>query len=210
MKKSRKEKEQHFWDRFAGEYDDFVEKRVAKKYEKIIDNLIIDTKTTRHLLEIATGTGVLSFKLCEHIPEITATDLSPEMIKIARQKAAEQSVKNITFAVENAYDLSFPDNSFDTVVASNVLHLMFGPAVALREMKRVVKDEGKIIIPTFCHGQNLLSHIVSRIMSLSGFKARSRWSVKSFMSFVRQNGLKPFRVEVIPGFMPLVYLVAKP
>jgi ubiquinone/menaquinone biosynthesis C-methylase UbiE len=206
---SRTEIEQRFWDGFAGKYDRFIDKRVAKDYAKMLDMLIEDTHGSQHLLEIAAGTGIWALKLSDRIPKITATDLSPEMIKIAKEKATKQSVSNITFQVEDSCNMTFPDNSFDTILASNVLHLLFEPGTALREMKRVLMQDGKIIIPTYCHGQSWMSTMISRMMGLSGFKARSRWSDKTFIEFVKQNGLEPIRVEVLPGHIPFVYLVTK-
>jgi ubiquinone/menaquinone biosynthesis C-methylase UbiE len=207
--KSRREEEQRFWDSCARKYDTFIEKHLAKAYEEVFAELIEDTKETENLLETGTGTGIIAFRLYEHIPKIMATDLSPEMIKIAEEKAMRLSVRNIDFRVEDLCDLGFPDHSFDTVIASNVLHLLFDPETALREMKRVVKDNGQIIIPTYCHGQSLLSHIVSRIMGIAGFRARSRWSVADFNAFITDNGLRPVKTKVIKGVIPLVYMVVE-
>ncbi len=52
------------------------------------------------------------------------------------------------------------------------------PRRALASMKRVVKDGGKVIVPAFCHGENLLSRVFSAFMTFSGFQAVGRWSIK--------------------------------
>jgi hypothetical protein len=89
-----------------------------------------------------------------------------------------------------------------------VLHLLYQPVKALHEMKRVLSDNGTIILPTFCHGADLSSHIISRFMGLFGFKVRTRWSVNSFIDFVRTNGFRIIREEILKDKIPLVYLVA--
>lgn len=168
-----------------------------------------DTENAGNLLELATGTGLISLKLSERIPNIIATDLAPEMLRIAREKAAKKGVQNIEFQEEDICALRFPNNSFDTIIASNVLHLLFEPDKAIREMRRVLKNKGRIIVPTYCHGNSLLSHMVSRVMSLSGFRARSRWSVKSFTRFIENNGFEIVKHETLDDIIPMIYLVAK-
>ena len=98
--------------------------------------------------------------------------------------------------------------SFDIVIASNVLHLLFYPEKAIQEMKRVLKDNGQIIVPTYCHGENLKSLLISRLMGLAGFKARNRWSIKSFKDFIEKNGFKIADSEVFKDKIPLVYIKA--
>ncbi|MBN1598862.1 MAG: hypothetical protein JW894_11265 [Bacteroidales bacterium] len=75
-------------------------------------------------------------------------------------------------------------------------------------MKRVLKKDGRIIIPTYCHGEDLKSHIISRLMGLSGFKARTRWSIASFKCFVEKCGFRIIKVTIIKDIIPLVYLIA--
>lgn len=58
---SRIQKEQKFWNSFASKYDSFVHKRASKTYDILYQTLLVDTKETKHLLEIATG------KICLHI-----------------------------------------------------------------------------------------------------------------------------------------------
>ena len=206
--KTRAEQEQKYWDSFAGKYDNFVNKKAFKTYKVLYKFLLADTMETKHLLEIATGTGTHSIDLCKQIPNITATDLSPEMLKIANKKSRENNITNINFQIEDSCNLSFPDKSFDTILASNILHLLYKPDWALVEMKRVLKNNGKIIIPTYYHGHNLFTHIISRFMSLSGFKVRSRWSVKSFKKFLDKNGFVLKKTEKVRDKIPLVYVVA--
>lgn len=206
--KNRIEKERAFWDSFAKKYDSFINKNASKSYERLFVRLLHDTKTTTNLLEVATGTGILSFKLSDQIFQVTAIDIAPEMIEIAKSKSRDKQISNINFQVGDSCELDFENELFDTVLASNVLHLLYQPDLALKEMTRVLKPNGKIIIPTYCHGDSVKSHILSRLMGLAGFKARSRWSVKSFEKFVEECGLKIINSEVFKDKIPLIYLQA--
>jgi ubiquinone/menaquinone biosynthesis C-methylase UbiE len=206
---NRVELEKTFWDSFAKKYDKFINKIASKTYGIIFDNLAIDTSKSENLLEIATGTGIIALRLSDHITKIIAIDIAPEMIKIAKEKSLQKSISNIDFRIGDSCNLEFQDKTFDTIIASNVLHLLFEPNLALQEMKRVLKDNGQIIIPTYCHGANLKSHIISRLMGLAGFKARTRWTLTSFRDFVRENGFEIIKEYLIRDKIPLVYLVAK-
>jgi len=206
---NRIEKERGFWDSFASKYDSFIQKNASSSYEKLLIELLNDTNDSSELLEIATGTGILSIELRSQISKITAIDISPEMIEIAKKKIEEHQISNIDFRVGDSNNLEFSDMSFDTVIASNVLHLLYQPDTAISEMKRVVSKKGKIIIPTYCHGENLKTHLISRLMGIVGFKARSRWSVNSFKAFIKRNGLHIERFMIFKDKIPLIYVVAR-
>ncbi len=208
---NRVQQEQEFWNSYAEKYDTFISKKASGYYDVLLAKLTADIQGTEHLLEVATGTGVLGLSLCEQIPQVTATDLSVEMIKVAQQKAERQKINHIDFRVEDSCNLTFPENTFDTILAANVLHLLFEPQQAMREMKRVLKKGGKIIIPTYCHGQSWRSQLASRLMSIlthRGFKARSRWSISGFSNFVIDAGFHVDKTVIIKGLIPMAYLVA--
>ncbi|MFA5419067.1 MAG: hypothetical protein WC341_11480 [Bacteroidales bacterium] len=89
--------------------------------------------------------------------------------------------------------------------------MLAGTDLAMQEMKRVLKDNGLVIIPTYCHGANLKAHLLSRLMvlGLPGFKARSRWSFRTFRDFVKRNGFRIISDDKIHGPIPLLYLIAE-
>ena len=205
---SRIATERKFWNAKAKGYDGVVNKLFRKFYEAILKNLRQDTDQSEKLLEVATGTGILAIELSDHVSHITAVDIAPEMLQVARKKSAAKQKKNIDFMDGDICDLPFDDKSFDTVVASNVLHLLFQPRLAMQEIRRVLRDDGKIIVPTFCHGATLRSNILSRMLSLIGQKTRSRWSQRSYQEFINENGFKITRSIYLNGNIPLTYIVA--
>jgi phosphatidylethanolamine/phosphatidyl-N-methylethanolamine N-methyltransferase len=208
---NRIEKERLFWDSFAKQYDSNRKKPGTNEaYEFLFRMFRKDVAGAQNLLEAATGTGLISLNICDLVSTITAMDLSPEMLKIAKRKAISQGVQNIDFQIGDICEITFPDYQFDVIIASNVLHLLFEPDAAIQELKRVLKPGGKIIVPTYCHGENLKSHLFSRCMNLIGFRARSRWSISSFEEFIEKNGFEISKKEKIEGIIPMLYLVAKP
>jgi len=206
--KDRASEERRFWDSYAKKYDNFIAKRVSRSYSRLLQKLRTDAKNCGELLEIGTGTGLLSLELRDIVSNITAIDISPEMIAIARSKAEVSQTANIDFQVGDSCDLDFENDSFDMVIASNVLHLLHEPELAVKEIKRVLKEDGQAVLPTYCHGENWKTLLISKLMSLFGFRARSRWSIDSFRAFVENNGLRILDSEVFEDKIPLFYVRA--
>lgn len=134
---------QNAYDGIAGQY----EKRtwfdqhilgVARLKKKLL------SKAHGKILDVACGTG-------QNIPflaadsEITAVELSPRMLDVARGNAAKHDF-NVHFAVMDAEDLEFPDGTFDTVVSTLSTCTFPNPVKALQEMKRVCRPNGLILL----------------------------------------------------------------
>ena len=207
--KNRIEKERGFWNFFSTKYDRFINITLNATYRQLYQLLKTDVTGTGKILEVATGTGLLAFEICNNVKSINAIDISPEMIKVASEKQKQRNISNITFEVGDSCNLAFEDGTFDVVIASNVLHLLFDPEKSLSEIRRVLKPGGFAILPTFCHADNLQSQIISGFMSLFSFRARNKWTTKSFESFVRNNDFKIVKSEIIVGKIPLLYLLTE-
>lgn len=92
------------------------------------------------VLELGCGTGYFTRELARSGAEIVAIDVSPELLEIA---SANCSAPNVRYEIQNAYELSYPDAVFDSVVGSSVLHHL-GIEAALREIYRALKPGGTI------------------------------------------------------------------
>jgi ubiquinone/menaquinone biosynthesis C-methylase UbiE len=204
---NRIELERKFWNSKAKDYDKVVSKFLPKIYETILVNLIQDVSQSKKVLDAAAGTGILSIEMSEHVSHITAIDIAPEMLNIAKEKSAKMQKHNIDFEIGDICNLRYDNKSFDTVVASNVLHLLFNPEIALQEISRVLIDRGKIIVAVGCYGANLRSKILSTIFALLGQKTNTRWSQKSFKEFVEKIGFAITKEVYVNGMIPLIYLV---
>jgi hypothetical protein len=69
-------------------------------------------------------------------------------------------------------------------------------------------NNGKVILPTYCHGQNYKTRFISAIMSITGFKAANKWSLKQFQKFIEREGLKIDKEEIIKDKIHLSFIVA--
>ena len=207
--KNRIKSESRFWNSFSAKYDRFINRTLGPTYRQLYKMLKTDISGSDKVLEVATGTGLLAFEICRYVNSIIAIDIAPEMIRIAMHKLQVNKIENIEFQIGDSCSLEFEDNSFEVVIASNVLHLLFNAEKSLSEIHRVLKNGGIAILPTFCHAENIQSRIISGFMSLFGFKARNKWSVKSYTTFIENNGFIITKAEVIPGKIPLMYCLVK-
>ena len=140
--------EKNFWDRNAGRYDRFMQKDGAA-YERMYA-LIRPVVRHKTVLELATGTGLIAKHIVHEADWVEATDASPEMIAAARQGSCSAKLH---FSVEDLFCPPYAEDSFDVVIAANVLHVIPEPDRALREMGRVLKDDGVLIVPTFTRSE---------------------------------------------------------
>lgn len=158
------------------------------------------------VLELACGTGLLSVKIAPIVKHLEATDFSAEMIKQAKMKSYSAKLH---FSVQDATQLPYAPESFDVVVISNALHIMPDPKASLRNIRRVLKDDGILIAPTFTAAGSIGGRIRIRIMELSGFRVFHKWTPESFLAFLRENGFKIQKGEVFKGGLTLTYAEAK-
>ena len=191
----------NFWDKNAGRYDRFMRKDRAA-YDEMYE-LIRPIVRHKTVLELATGTGLIAKNIVNAAAHIEATDVSAEMI--AEAKRDTRSAK-LHFSVQNMFCLPYAEESFDVVIVSNALHIVPQPEKALQEIKRVLKDDGTLIAPTFTHAGNSFSGKVKAFfMKLAGFPLHSRWTSAEHLRFLRQNGWAVRKSAVLKASFPLTY-----
>ena len=196
-----------FWDRNAGLYDRFMRKDGAA-YEMLYEMIqpVVRRKT---VLELATGTGLIAKHIVNAAAHIEATDASAEMIAEAERN--NHSAK-LHFSVQDMFCLPYADGSFDVVIVSNALHIVPQPEKSLIEIKRVLKDDGVLIAPTFTHaGNSFCGKVRAFFMRLAGFPLHSKWTSEEYLNFLRRNGWTVRKSAVLKASFPLTYAeCAKP
>ena len=168
-----------FWDKNAGRYDRFMRKDRAA-YEEMY-KLIRPVVKAKTVLELAAGTGLIAKHIVNAAAHIEATDASAEMI--AEAKRDSHSAK-LHFSVQDMFRLPYADKSFDVVIVSNALHIVPQPEKALQEIKRVLKEDGVLIAPTFTHAGNSFSGKVKAFfMKLAGFPLHKQMDERGIPAF---------------------------
>lgn len=109
----------------------------------------VDPRTGQRILDLAAGTGASSVGFARRGAEVVAADFSPGMIAEGRRRHG--SVRGLSFEQADATDLPFGDGAFDAVTISFGLRNVNEPSRALREMLRVTRPGGRLVICEFSH-----------------------------------------------------------
>ncbi len=143
----------------AAQMDEAAIKTAYRRWAPVYDNTFgrFTTEGRRHaveiinqshgnVLEVGVGTGLSLPDYGQHL-EIVGIDLSPEMLDKAREKVAEEGLSNVTGLYEmDASELTFQTGAFDTVVAMYVMTVVPDPEKVMRELARVCKVGGEVIL----------------------------------------------------------------
>jgi ubiquinone/menaquinone biosynthesis C-methylase UbiE len=135
-------------DNEAASYDEFDRKWGDVILQGFAESAVHMGVREGRVLEVGTGPGRVSIRLAKLNGRlaIEGIDLSASMLNRARQNASQAGVTNVQFSEGDAKRIPFDDHVFDMVICHNVLHQLPEPIVALREIRRVAKSGGAILV----------------------------------------------------------------
>jgi phosphatidylethanolamine/phosphatidyl-N-methylethanolamine N-methyltransferase len=170
----------------------------------------INRNRTGSVLEVGVGTG-LSLPDYKRDLEIVGIDLSTEMLEKARQRVADHELTNVKGLYEmDAGELEFPDHSFDTVVAMYVMTVVPDPEKVMRELSRVTKPGGEVVIVNHFSQEEGVRGWVERRMApfaeLIGWRPvfdHSRVMVCDDLKLVERKSVRPFGIFTMMRFQKL-------
>ncbi|GHU81499.1 SAM-dependent methyltransferase [Clostridia bacterium] len=194
-----------FWNRFAFIYD-FSRRKDAHAYNLIFERIQNTLNQNMNVLELATGTGVIAVQAAPYCKNIVATDFSEEMINIAKQK---EKPANLIFEIADATDLKYKDCEFDAVIISNALHIMPNPQKAIDNIRRVLKDDGILIAPTYMRSSRLKEKLTAFFMGILGFKTFTKWTLEEYLLFLKENGWLILKSEMFSATFPLAFVTVE-
>lgn len=196
-----------FWSTFARFYD-VAESLNGKVYREMVS---VTTQLVPHgaaVLECAAGTGELTLAAARKAERVVCTDYSGEMLKVARKKAKKRRFVNIEFERANIFHLDYADETFDIVIAGNVLHLLDNPENAVRELCRVTKSGGRILLPTFMtRDKSAISETLLKAYRRLGFEPNAEYSPKEYVQMLKGCDVGEVKSKLIKGTVPCCYAV---
>lgn len=147
------------------------------------------TPLSGDVLEVGTGKGRFLSALAAEAPSVTTVDLDPGEQRFARLNTAWAGVgRKVRFLVRDAGCLGFPDGSFDAVVSMNALHHFRSPVAAVREMARVLRPGGKIVLSDLDRAGY---RIFERVFASEGRRhTRVRYRLGDLARYLRTQGLR--------------------
>ena len=190
-----------FWDRIAQFYDLFENVYNGKVYKGLGNAVANAIEPTDCVLECACGTGAISKPIAAKCKKLIATDYSQKMLKRAKKKC--KKLQNVEFALTDITKLEYEDNSFDKVVAGNVIHLLDDPFSALKELERVCRIGGQLIIPTYVNMENKgKPNVFVRAIDKAGAKFKQQFTYQSYQEFYEKAGYTNIQFDIVDGKMP--------
>ena len=190
-----------FWDRISGVYDLFGNVYNGKVNRKLCTLISKSIYQSDVVLECACGTGMISEAIAPVCKSLTATDFSEGMLKRAKKKC--RAFSNVTFQKADITSLDYADESFDTVVAANVIHLLDQPYRALAELNRVCKEGGKLIIPTYVNKENTgKTGGVVKAIGKAGADFKQQFTYSNYLAFFEKAGYRDIKTTLIQGRVP--------
>jgi len=195
-----------FWDRVAGVYDLFVNvynRTVHKELCQKVNGLI---GPDDEVLECACGTGMLTVGIAARCKSLVATDFSEKMLEKAAKKCG--AMHNVRFEKADILHLEYPDQSFDKVVAANVIHLLDEPLKALSELDRVCKPGGQIVIPTYMNKEKTgEASSFSKTIGKAGADFKQAFTYSTYRQFFTEAGYETADYTMIEGRVPCAVAV---
>lgn len=144
-------KSEKFWDQSADNYDR-TEERFDYIHNRSRDNAKEHLKETDVVLDYGCGTGTTACEIAGHVREVQAIDISSRMVEIAKGKAADAKIANVDFAQGDIFDDQYENESFDVILAFNMLHTVPNPERVLQRTLELLKPGGTFISVTPCLG----------------------------------------------------------
>lgn len=138
-----------FWNWIARRYAAHAMSDPAG-YERSMQRVIGLLEPGHEVLELGCGTGGTALRLAPHTARLLATDFSPEMLAIARERWQAQPVPQLEFALADADGQAFETGRYDRVLAFNLLHLTADLDQALGTVRRTLRPGGLLIAKTPC------------------------------------------------------------
>ncbi|HKK56160.1 class I SAM-dependent methyltransferase [Marinobacter sp.] len=147
-------KSEEFWDKASKNYDK-TEERFEYIHKKARENTRKYLKESQIVLDYGCGTGTASCEFASLVEEIYGIDISSEMIRIAKDKLAASEVDNVNFEKADIFDSKYQNESFDVILAFNMLHTVPNPQSVVQRVNDLLKHDGLFISTTPCLGQKM-------------------------------------------------------
>lgn len=202
--KAKKQQVEEMFDSIAGKYDfmnRFFSAGIDMAWRKKTIRLL-SKASPKKILDIATGTADMAIMACKLLdPEkVTGIDLSAEMLEVGRKKVEKEGFANkIELLKGDAEAINFPDNSFDAVMAAFGVRNFENLENGLKEMLRVLKPGGTLIILEFSKPKSGIKSLYNLYMGIVAPEI-ARWfrqNKEAYQYLNRSSNAFPDRLDFV-------------
>jgi ubiquinone/menaquinone biosynthesis C-methylase UbiE len=207
------EHKEKYWSKFACTYGDDQEYVVGKTILQLILQRLSEEQDLGDVIEFGCGTGYFTKAIAKKARNVIATDLSDEMLEMARIQLKE--FQNISIQRANCEATSFPSKRFDTVFMANLIHVLINPIKVLQESHQILRNGGLLLIADFTvysmswFEKMRLGIRYLRKWSMPPRYARNNLSPGEITSFLENMDFKVEEVQLIGDRIKALYVRAR-
>lgn len=206
LRERRRAESRSYFDRVAASFGDQL--LPGRTWEGLTRALLHLAPHARYA-DLGIGDGMLTLMLAEVATQVTAVDISTEMLSALRARARSRGVANIELVEADIEDLPLPDASHDVVVASQALHHARSPLQCLREARRILVPGGRLlVIDLLAHNEEWVREQLQHVHL--GFTEADLGQMLGEAGFARPLVHRAARDPQPPHFMTLVATAVHP
>ena len=207
------EHKEKYWSKFACTYADDQNYVVGKTILQLIIKRLSEEHDLGDVIEFGCGTGYFTKAIAKNAKHVIATDLSDEMLEMARIQL--EGFQNISIQRANCETTSFPSGRFDTVFMANLIHVLINPIKVFQESHQILRNGGLLLIVDFTgYSMKLIEKMKLGIRYLRKWDmppryARNNLSPGEITSFLENVDFKVEEVQLIGDRAKALYVRAR-
>jgi ubiquinone/menaquinone biosynthesis C-methylase UbiE len=203
-------KSERFWDRTAKRYDNPIngEDDVAIS---TIDLTRKYLQSSDVVLDFACATGRYALEIAPEVETVWGIDISAEMIRVAKRIAVKSGIKNVQFIRAEITDPQLEDESYNVVLAYNILHLVDDPVRVIARIKQLLKPGGLFISVTPClgAGRSLQTAVIKLSGRLGIVPATHPFKPNEVEELICRAHFDLVETQMLKDQMPVVFIAAR-
>jgi ubiquinone biosynthesis O-methyltransferase len=202
---------ERFWDRQAENYakqQQNVELNKNKDFVSTIKYLNVDNR----VLDYGCGAGIVSNAIADRVKEVQAIDISSKMVEVAKKKASELNIKNVSYTQANIFDERFQKESFNIILAFRVLHLVEDIQAVMHRINELLQPGGSFISVTGCLGERkaFLGIMIFLLSKLRVFPQNiNMFKLPELEGFITIENFQIVENEKLNESLPHYFIVAR-
>ncbi len=201
------QKTERFWDRLADQFDN-----AEKGFEQPpVDRVRKYLRNSDVVLDYGCATGTVAIEIAPAVKAVIGIDISSKMIEAANTKKAHSKFTNVEFKQSTIFDPQLSRDSFDVLLAFNILHLIDDLPAAMQRINELMKPGGLMISVTSCAGEkkSILNGMLSLLIKLGIIPRMNFFTIPELKATITLGDLQIIEAEQLEHGVANMFIVSK-